>query len=210
MSEERLEWARRLQAVAQNGLAYTEGTFDRERYEQIRAIASEIMASSSEDSSETAPRFETLFAEQAGYATPKLDIRSVVLDEEYRVLLVREKEDGLWTLPGGWVDVGDSPSESAEREVKEESGYEVRVERLLALLNRDNYPHPPHPFHMYKLYVLCALTGGEAVTETVETSGVGFFDVEDLPPMSEGRTLPDQVRELVSMACGESGGAALD
>ena len=146
-------WVRRLQAIAQSGLTYAKDPYDVERYEQVRSIAAEVAASRSEATSE---RIDALFSQESGYATPKLDIRAMVLDAEGAVLLVREKEDGLWTLPGGWVDVGESPSEAAEREVKEESGYEVRAVRLLALWDRDKHPHPPLPFHVYKLCFRCA------------------------------------------------------
>ncbi len=135
-----LEWTRRLQAVAQSGLAYAKDPYDVERYEQVRKIAAEIAASHTK-----APvdRIDDLFSREFGYATPKLDIRAVVLNDQGEVLLVREKEDGLWTLPGGWVDVGESPSEAVEREVREESGYEVRAVRLLALWDRDKHGPPP-------------------------------------------------------------------
>ena len=157
MGAELLDWTRRLQAIAQSGLTYAKDPYDVERYEQIRRIAAEIGASSL---GSTVNRIDALFSEESGYATPKLDIRAVVLDEEDAVLLIKEKEDNLWTLPGGWVDVGESPSESVEREVKEESGYEVRAVRLLALWDRDKHPHPPLPFHVYKLVFQCELLGG--------------------------------------------------
>jgi ADP-ribose pyrophosphatase YjhB (NUDIX family) len=205
-----LDWARRLQAISQSGLTYAGDAFDRERYEQVRAIAAEIMASHSDDPSESTERVEKLFVGQSGYATPKLDIRAVILDRENAVLLVREKEDGLWTLPGGWVDVGESPREAAEREVQEESGYEVRAVRLLALWDRDKHPHPPLPFHVYKLYVLCELVGGGPIRESAETAGVGFFDVDDLPRLSEGRVLPEQVERLAELARRQHGAADLD
>lgn len=131
VSAEWLDWVRRLQAIAQSGLTYAEDPYDIERYEQIRRIAAEMAVSRSGASVD---RTDDLFAGESGYATPKLDIGAVVVDEEGAVLLVREKEDGLWTLPGGWVDVGESPSEALEREVKEESGYSVRAARRGRLL----------------------------------------------------------------------------
>jgi len=210
MDADWLGWARRLQAIAQGGLTYAQDPYDRERYGQVRAIAAEILASRSADPSEDFERIETLFAGQSGYATPKLDVRAVVLDGEDEVLLVREKEDGLWTLPGGWVDVGESLREAAEREVEEESGYEVRAVRLLALWDRDKHPHPPLPFHVYKLYVLCELFGGEPLSESTETSGVGFFDVRALPELSLGRVLPEQIRKLTELAREQHGAADLD
>ena len=192
-----LKWARRLQAIAHSGLAYAKDPYDVERYEQVRRFAAEIAASQSET---TADSINALFGGESGYATPKVDIRAVVLDEEGAVLLVREKEDGLWTLPGGWVDVGESPGESVEREVKEESGYEVRAIRLLALWDRDKHPHPPMPFHVYKIYFRCALMGGEPSATSTETEGVGFFSKDALPEFSLGRVTPQQIERLIELA----------
>ena len=203
-----LGWVRKLQAIAQSGLTYAKDPYDVERYQQIRTIAAEIAASRSVT---PASSIATLFSEQSGYATPKVDIRAVVLEEEEeKVLLVREREDGLWTLPGGWVDVGESPSESVRREVKEESGYEVRAVRLLALWDRDKHPHPPMPFHVYKLFFLCELSGGSPLAASTETEGVGFFSKDALPELSLGRVIPQQIERLIDLAIDSKGPAAFD
>lgn len=207
VSTEWLAWVKRLQAIAQSGLAYAGSPYDAERYEQIRGIAAEIAAFLS---GTAAQRIDALFSEETGYATPKLDIRAVVLDAEGNVLLVREKEDGLWTLPGGWVDVGESPSESIEREVREESGYEVRAVRLLALWDRDRHPHPPMPFHVYKIVFQCQLLGGDPLEASTETDGVGFFTRDKLPELSLGRVTPGQVAWLVERATDRDGTADFD
>ena len=113
-----------------------------------------------------------------------------------KVLLVREVADGCWTLPGGWADVNESPSESVVREVREESGYETRPVKLLAVYDRSKQGHvPAFPFHVYKLFILCELIGGEAAT-SFETSGVGFFAEEELPELSLSRVTPEQIRRL--------------
>ena len=200
-------WVRRLQAIAQSGLTYAKDPYDVERYQQIRTIAAEIASSRS---GTPASSIAALFSEQSGYATPKLDIRAVVLDEDGKILLVREREDGLWTLPGGWVDVGESPSESVQREVKEESGYEVHAVRLLALWDRDKHPHPPMPFHVYKLYFLCELSGGSPLAASTETEGVGFFSKDALPELSLGRIIPQQIESLIDLATDSEGSAVFD
>jgi ADP-ribose pyrophosphatase YjhB (NUDIX family) len=207
VSAEWLEWVRRLQAIAQSGLTYTKDPYDAERYEQVRRIAAEIAASRS---GTTADSIDALFSEGTGYATPKVDIRAVVLDEEGAVLLVREKEDGQWTLPGGWVDVGESPSESVEKEVKEESGYEVRAVRLLALWDRDKHPHPPMAFHVYKIVFHCELLGGDPLVASTETEGVDFFSKDALPELSLGRVTPQQIERLIELATDSEGSAAFD
>ena len=169
-----LDWARRLQAIAQTGVAY-DGTrgYDRERYEQVRQIAAEVFAADGEvEAADAVLELET------GHATPKLDVRGVVFRGD-EILLVRE--DGAWSLPGGWVDVGESPSEAAVREVLEESGYETRAVKLLALLDRDRHHYEPHAWHIWKAIVLCELAGGEQQPLRSETDEAGFFARDAVP-----------------------------
>ncbi len=186
-----LEWAQKLQALAQSGLHYTQNPFEIERYEAIREIAIEIMAAHSDASPEG---LRARFTHEEGHATPKVDVRGVVFRDN-AVLLVRERADGRWTLPGGWVDVGESPSEAVEREVFEESGYRTRAVKLLALYDRNKHDHPPHPFHIYKLFFQCELLGGEPAS-SAETEGVGFFPEDALPELSIGRVTPAQIHRL--------------
>jgi ADP-ribose pyrophosphatase YjhB (NUDIX family) len=187
-----LTWARRLQANAQSGLTYCKDKFDVHRYEEIRAIAAEIMASASHQNN--ADSLEQLFAAQTGYATPKVDVRVGAFQNE-RVLLVRELSDGCWTLPGGWADVGEPPSLAAVRETREESGYEVRITKLAALFDRDLHGHPPYAFHAYKLFFLAEITGG-APKDSNETAGAQFFAESNLPPLSLSRVTPAQIAHL--------------
>ena len=207
VSIEWLDLVRRLQAIAQSGLSYAKDPYDMERYEQVRMIAAQIAASRSEA---PASRIDDLFEGELGYATPKLDIRALVLDEKGDVLLVKEKEDGRWTLPGGWVDVGESPSEAVEREVEEESGYRVGAVRLLALWDRDKHPHPPMPFHVYKVCFLCELLSGDPLAASMETEEVGFFAKDALPELSLGRVTSGQIERLIERATNRGGMADFD
>lgn len=186
-----LTWARQLQAHAQNGLTYSRDPYDLERFGAIRALATEIMATYAQADMHT---LRGLFDQQTGYATPKVDVRAVVFRDE-ELLLVREKLDGGWTLPGGWADVGDSPSEAAVREVFEESGYQVRAVKLLAVYDRNRHPHPPIPWYVYKLFFRCELLGG-VPTESIETDGIGFFKEHQLPELSLSRILPEQIHRM--------------
>jgi ADP-ribose pyrophosphatase YjhB (NUDIX family) len=182
-----LEWARTLQALAQSGLAYGDAAVhDRERYEQIRRIAAEMLASANGGDAET---IEQLFTGEWGHATPKLDTRGVVF-KDGGVLLVHERRDGLWTLPGGWVDVGESPSEAVTREVLEESGYQTRAIKLLALYDRDRQGHPPHPWHTWKAIFLCELLDEEQRPLGHETAAARFFERDELPELSMSRVTP--------------------
>ncbi|MFB2923090.1 MULTISPECIES: NUDIX hydrolase [Aerosakkonema] len=193
MSDRWIEWAQQLQAIAQNGLTYNENPFDIERYQQIRQIAVDIIAAHSD----MEPSYILdLFNREIGYATPKVDVRAAVFDDN-KILLVQEREDGCWTLPGGWADVGDSPSEAIVREVYEESGYHVRAVKLLAIYDR-NHPrhgHPPLVHHVYKLFFQCELIGGTP-TKSFETEGIAFFDELDLPKLSLTRVVPSQIARL--------------
>src|SRR5690349_866057 len=149
MEERWLEWGRALQTISQNGLAYTQNPFDVERFAEIRKIAAEILSTYSGLESE--PMLELFMGEQ-GYATPKVDVRGAVIQDN-RILLVRELLDnGRWTLPGGWADVSDSPSEAVLREIREESGYEARAVKLVAVYDRRRHGHPPFYFSIYKLF----------------------------------------------------------
>jgi ADP-ribose pyrophosphatase YjhB (NUDIX family) len=187
-----LAWARRLQAISQSGLAYCKDKFDIHRYHEIRGIASEMMAAGSTESNQDA--FEKIFLEQIGYATPKIDTR-VAAFQDNRLLLVRELEDGRWTLPGGWADVGEPPSIAAARETREESGYEVRITKLAAVFDRNLHGHPPYPFHSYKLFFLAEVIGG-APQSSNETSDVQFFPEDNIPPLSLYRVTPSQITHL--------------
>lgn len=175
-----VDWARRLQAIAQSGLTYTENEFDRARFEAVRQLAAEIAASTS---GEDAVELAALFAAETGYATPKLDVRGVVRRDD-RLLLVREHGFEGWNLPGGWVDVGETLREAAAKEVLEETGFATRPVRLLALRSRDLRGRSRWPAHVYKVYVECELEAEAGPPDPVEVAEVGFFALSALPRLS--------------------------
>ncbi|WP_460325396.1 NUDIX hydrolase [Paenibacillus sp. YSY-4.3] len=186
-----LEWAKQIQALAQTGLAYTKDVYDAERYEALREISIDIMNSYTTVDREI---IELSFANERGYATPKVDIRGVVFKDN-RILLVQEKLDGDWALPGGWGDIGLSPSEVVVKEIKEESGYEAKPVRLLAVLDKKFHHHPPEPYHVYKFFIQCEIVGGEAA-EGLETSDVAFFEEAHLPKLSLQRNTEEQIKMM--------------
>ena len=188
-----LEWAQKLQAIAQNGLTYSQNPFDIDRFQQMQQVAAEIMATYSNLESADVLGF---FKQEIGYATPKVDVRGAVFQDD-KILLVKERFDGLWTLPGGYVDVGEPPSLAVEREVYEESGYQARAVKLLALYDR-NHPrhnHPPFEYHVYKLFFLCELMGGSPRNST-ETEAATFFAEDEIPDLSLTRVVPSQITRL--------------
>ncbi len=185
-----LDWARELQAIAQTGLAYGKDPFDAERYERIRALAAEIAAHHTDA---PAAHIRDLFAQEAGHATPKVDARGVVF-QDGQILLVKERADGRWTLPGGWVDVGEAPSEAVTREVYEEAGCRVRAVKLLAVYDRNRHGHPPHIWHIYKLFFLCELDGTpDPLPPNLETEAVAFFAPDALPELATGKVTAAQI-----------------
>lgn len=186
-----LEWSRELQAVAQTGLTYARDPFDIERYEQIRKLSAQILAHHTGLDTDVAL---DILKTETGHATPKVDVRGVVF-RQAQVLLVRERRDGLWTLPGGWADVNESAAEATVREVREESGYETRAVKLLAVWDRRKHNPSPSRHHAYKLFFLCELIGGSPTT-SIETTDAVFFSEDDLPELSVGRVTNTQIARL--------------
>lgn len=186
-----LDWAQKLSALAQSGLAYSHNPFEVERYQAIRKIAAEML---SVEGKIPLDSVQDLLDGEKGYATPKLDIRGVVFKDS-RILMVKELADGGWTLPGGFVDVGEPPSRAVEREVYEESGYQVKAEKLLAVYDRNLHGHTPYIFHLYKLFIRCDLVGGVAA-DSIETAGAEFFTEESHPPLSLARFTDDELHRM--------------
>ena len=186
----------KVQAIAQSGLTYSEGKYDLDRYRQLQELAAEVMSHHSEHTHEEVRHF---LHSETGYATPKVDVRGVVL-KGTDVLLVKETIDGRWSLPGGWADTFLTASENTVKEIREESGYETRAVRLLALYDKNRH-HPPHanPLSIYKVFFLCEITGG-APTSSIETSDVGFFPIDRPPPLSTGRTTSDEILRMAELA----------
>src|SRR3954470_465761 len=170
MNGELLKWFRQLRSISQYGKTYTKDAYDRERFESVAAVANEI---ATHLTGAPALEVEATLALEAGPPTPKLDVRAAVFQGD-AILLVRESGDGLWSLPGGWVDIDESPARAAERETKEESGYDCKATKLIAVWDRNRHPHPPMLLHVYKLFFLCELLGGVA-QRSHETTDVAFF-----------------------------------
>lgn len=190
----------RLRAIAQTGLTYSKDAYDLDRYREITSIVESGLAQLLVAPPEV---IANVYALTQGYPTPKLDVRAAVFvdgpltepERSGRVLLVRETADGKWTLPGGWIDETDSPRQAAEREVREESGYEVKVTRLVAIKDRNRRGYETQMLGgCYKLFFLAELLGGTP-TPSLETSEIGFFSPDELPPLSEGRSRREDILE---------------
>jgi ADP-ribose pyrophosphatase YjhB (NUDIX family) len=192
MTDQTLELVRRLQALARTGLHFCGSEYDRQRYEEIEQIAAALLAGGSlPDRDELLARWRL----ETGYVTPKVEVRGATF-RDGRVLLVREAADGLWTLPGGWADVNESPSQAVEKEIEQESGFRARAVKLAALYDRSRHGHGESLHHSWKAFFLCEIVGGEA-RGSYETDAVGFFEPAELPPMSLGRSTPRQVARML-------------
>lgn len=177
-----LSWASTIQAIAQNGLTFAKDPFDWERYQTLLNIAKEMFST---QTTHTISQLDALFEQDYGYATPKLDVRGAVFVEG-KLLLVKERSDGLWTLPGGWCDVNVSPQENIEREIFEEAGIQAKAIKLIGLFDKQKQDYPPQLPHAYKAIFLCEYQSGEEKT-SLETADVGYFGLNDLPKLSEHR-----------------------
>jgi ADP-ribose pyrophosphatase YjhB (NUDIX family) len=178
-----LAWAREIQALSQTGLAFNEPGYDTDRYVRFTEIAAEIIA---EHTGVSGAEAVASFSAQPGYATVKVDVRGAVV-QEGKILLVQERRDERWCMPGGWADIGDKPSDMVAREVWEESGFEVKPSRIVGVYDANRSQAPTEFFHAYKIVFMCDITGGQA-RPSDETMDVGFFDPQSLPPLSECRT----------------------
>lgn len=183
-----LEWAVRLQAIAQNGLAYDPAVFDRERYEEIRDIASQMMSAASGIPKSVVT---DLFASEDGYQTPKIDTRAAIFQED-KILLVQEA-NGLWALPGGWCDVQESILSNTIKEVKEETGFDVKDKRLVAVHDKRKNNQANTALRVIKHFVLCHYISGsfQANSETLDAK---YFELNQLPELSQNKTTEKQIR----------------
>ena len=187
-NEKWLQWAVELQSIAQTGLWYGEGVFDKERYERIREIAAEMIAYKTEIPLD---KVKDLFCDESGYQTPKLDTRAAIFKED-KILLVQEK-NGTWSLPGGWVDVNLSVKENAVKEVKEEARLDVSADFVIAIQDREKHNLPIYAYKICKIFILCSVLGG-SFQENIETTESRYFGYDELPMLAEEKNNKEQIK----------------
>ncbi|MDP3559483.1 MAG: NUDIX hydrolase [Legionellaceae bacterium] len=200
-----LKWITEIQAIAQSGLTYSDNEYDKARYIKLRSMIAELAAHCTK---QHISDIENIFSLEKGYATPKIDVRSFILQDN-KLLLVKERADGLWSLPGGWADVNESPSEAAIRETKEETGFDVSASKLLAFWDKLKHDHPPQWPHAYKCFFHCHILSGEAC-ENLEISDIDFFDIQKLPPLSTHRVTSNQLMRLYELVQSTKQATAFD
>lgn len=181
---------KKLKALADTGLLYSQNEYDRERYNEILDISLELIA---EASGNSVPELKAMFSPVTDYPTVKTDVRALILsDDRTKVLLTQESADGKWSLPGGWADIGSSPKETAIKECWEETGLDITTTALLAVFDKRLHPHPPQPFYVYKMLFLCEAISGE-LKKGFDVLDVQYFDIYNLPELSEDRILKSQI-----------------
>lgn len=188
-----LKWAREIQQLSQTGAAFAVTDYEKQRYKRLTEITAEIVAHHTSLEKEAV---EKILMKQPGYATPKIDVRAAVIKDD-KILLVQERSDERWAMPGGWADVGDIPSEVAIRETKEESGYNVNPTKVIGVYDANRLGGLLEFFHAFKIVFLCELIGGEAATSD-ETQDVRFFSFDGLPPLSLNRTNDKHIKEIIA------------
>ncbi|MDM5193295.1 NUDIX hydrolase [Bacillus hominis] len=186
-----IDWVKQIQSIAQAGLTYSKDVYDLERFQQLRDISIAMMSHYTKTDWEVVER---VFASETGYQTPKVDIRAVIFQNE-KLLFVKEKSDGKWALPGGWADIGYTPTEVAAKEVLEETGYEVEHFRLLAIFDKEKHQPSPSATHIYKIFIGCEIVGGEKKL-SIETEDIDFFSENEIPDLSIARNTEWQIKEM--------------
>jgi ADP-ribose pyrophosphatase YjhB (NUDIX family) len=189
-----LVWARQLQAIAQAGLYYNRDDFDRQRYQQVRDIAADIVSTQTQLPPE---RVKGFFCNEVGYQTPKIDTRAAIV-RDGKILLVQER-NGTWAMPGGWVEPGLSVGENAVKEVKEEAGLDVTAQRILAILDRERHNPVVFPYKICKVFVQCRVLGG-SFGANIETLDSRYFSLEELPVLAQEKNTAQQIA-LCLTAC---------
>lgn len=195
-SKEQLNLVKRIKAIAETGLVFTEEAYDRERYEELQKISLKLLAHIAD---EPMAVMQDFFMPQQDYPTPKVDVRALVLNEKDEILMAKEGVDSKWTIPGGWADIGITPSETAVKEIEEETGIKTEVVRFLGVYDKQVHPHPPEPYYIYKLFFLCRITGGE-LKAGFDMLGADFFSLDQLPELSENRILESQLKHMFQLA----------
>lgn len=207
MESKWLTQAKRLQAIASTGLYFSKDEFDRERFQEVADIAHGMLADLAAVPITRIPGLVSDFAK--GYATPKVDVRGALI-EDGKILLVKEKGDGRWALPGGFADVGRSASENVVTEMREESGLSVCATQLYSVRHKAKAAYEPDARDFYKLFFLCERSGAMRMRAGTETTDVGLFAPGDLPELSRGRTIESDIHAAFAFKAGDQRLAMFD
>lgn len=192
MNDKLLTLAKRVQAIAESGLHYTESDWDTDRYKELEKIVMEMISKITDQPFEVV---KVALPDRYGYKTPKIDVRAVLINPENEILLVKERVDSRWSMPGGWCDIGFTPREVAEKEAQEEAGILLKAGRLLAVLDKKCHDHPEDLHYTYKIFIECSAED-YSITTGMETLDVGFFKQDQLPELSTPRNTRGQIDKM--------------
>lgn len=187
---------KKIKALAETGLVYAQNGYEVERNQELVNLSQELISAIAQQPVEALDKF---YLPPKEYPTPKVDVRALILNDDDQILMAKEKMDGRWSIPGGWADIGHSPSEVIVKEVEEETGLISEVIRVLAIYDKRCHPHPPQPWYVYKIMFLCKMTGGE-LRGNFDIEEANWFAIDNLPPLSEDRILASQIEELFHLA----------
>ncbi len=179
---ELLRWAETLSATARTGLGFTENLYERERFEEVLAVAADIrshVVGGFHPEEQVQEWLDTVGSGVAGYVTPKVTVGAVVGNDAGELLLIQRADSGVWLYPTGWADVGYSPAEVVVKEVHEETGIECEVIRPIAILDGQRRGFTRIP--LISLVFQCRVIGGELAAHPLECRDVGFFAEDALP-----------------------------
>lgn len=206
MTNELLILAKRVQAIAESGLHYTESDWDIDRYKELEKIVMEMISKITDQPLEV---IKVALPDRYGYKTPKIDVRAVLINPENEILLVKERVDSRWSMPGGWCDIGFTPKEVAEKEAKEEAGISLQAGRLIALLDKKCHDHPEDLHYTYKIFIECKAED-YSIKTGMETLDVGFFKQDQLPELSTPRNTRGQINSMFDFHYGKVNWPLLD
>jgi ADP-ribose pyrophosphatase YjhB (NUDIX family) len=206
LQEKVLNYVKSVKAAADTGLVYAENPYEKERYEQLLENTLELL---SELTDEPIDKIKNFYRDIDDYPTPNVDVRGLMINNKGEVLMVQEKADSKWTVPGGWADIGLTPTENVLKEIKEETGLDARVIRLLAVWDKKMHPHPPQPHYAYKLVYLCEVIGG-SLQKAFDTLDVKWCDPNNLPPLSEDRMVDYQMKRAIELAQSKTNEVEID
>jgi len=190
-----IDLSKRIKAIADIGLLYTSDDFDKERYHELKLIGEKLL---SRELDTTPENVKSFFDECIDYPTPKVDVRVLVLNDEEQILMVQEKNDEKWSLPGGWADIGKTPSEVAIGEVLEETGLKITCKCLSGVFDKRMHAHPPQPYYVYKMIFYGELISPDenVLKPAFDVLDVSWFDVGGLPSLSTDRILSSQIEVI--------------
>ena len=187
---------KKIKALAETGLVYAQNGYEVERNQELVNLSQELISAIAQQPIKALDKF---YLPPKEYPTPKVDVRALILNDDDQILMAKEKMDGRWSIPGGWADIGHSPSEVIIKEVEEETGLISEVIRVLAIYDKRCHPHPPQPWYVYKIMFLCKMTGGE-LRGNFDIEEANWFSIDNLPPLSEDRILASQIEKLFHLA----------